>query len=222
MKKRLADSIVWKNYGVTIICFVLALCVFGVGLILRNNWTAQEKAIRQVQADKIIEAQVSKNREVQAVKTQANAIVESVSGIELSRKEKDDRLAAEFVKYATEWDSYESYAASRAAFKEKYPYIDDESYFLKVFFPPEEAMILRDASNTVVSNAFDNGLNIHFDALESHILSASKDGHYKYFATVMCHSDVSSRKRSTSHMICFYTLDKYGVFSDVSVYVLTQ
>ena len=222
MKKRLTNSIVWKNYGVAIICFVLALCIFGIGMIMKNNWAEQEKAVRQAQAEKIIQAQVSKNRETQAVKTQAAQIVQDVSGINLDRKEKDDRLAAEFVKYAVEWDSYDSYVASRTAFKEKYPYMDEDSYFLSVFFPPEDTMIVRDASNNVVYNVFDNGRNIHFDAMETHVLEISEDGHYKYFATVMCHSDVSRRKRATSHMMCLYTIDSNGIFSDVSVYVLTE
>jgi hypothetical protein len=100
--------------------------------------------------------------------------------------------------------------------------MDEDSYFLSVFFPPEDTMIVRDASNAVVYNVFDNGRNIHFDAMETHVLEISEDGHYKYFATVMCHSDVSRRKRSTSHMMCLYTIDSNGVFSDVSVYVLTE
>ena len=222
MKQRLANSVFWKNYGVTLVCFILALCVFGVGMILRNHWTQQELAARQARADEITQAQVSKNRETQAVKTQAANIVQEVSGIELDRKSKDDLLAAEFMNYAVEWDSYDSYVASRTAFKEKYPYMDEDSYFLSVFFPPEDTMIIRDASNAVVYNAFDKGRNIHFDAMETHVMEISEDGHYKYFATVMCHSDISSRKRSTSHMMCLYTIDKDGVFSDVSVYVLTE
>lgn len=212
----------WKNYGMAIICFVLALCILVVGLILKNNWTKQVSNIKQSRVDAVTAAQLEENRKVQATRAAANAIVQEVTGIDLVRKSSDDKLAEAFVKYAVEWDSYDSYVSSRETFKAKYPYMDESSDFLRKFFPPADTLIIRDTSNSIVYNSFDNGRNIHFDSLLSYVISISDDGTYKYFADILCHSDIGHGKRSTRHMVMLYTLDKDGTFSDVSAYVLTR
>lgn len=220
--KRFTESVFWKNYGMTIICFVLAICVLVVGMILRNGWTKKIETVQREKADVATQAQLEENRQVQAVKETAQSMVREVSGIDFSRKAKDDKLAEAFIKYATEWESYDTYVSSREEFKAKYPYIDESSYYLSKFFPPADSMIIRDASNAVVYNMFDNGRNIHFDTLESYVMNISDDGVYSYFAEIMCHSDLSRGKRGTSHMVALYSIDADGKFSGVTAYVLTH
>lgn len=223
MNKKWTQSAFWKNYGATIICFVLALCILGVGLILRGTWAEQIVKIKESKMEIVTKKQLEENKEAQTSKVVSQSMLKAVSDVDFSRKEKDDKLAAEFFKYSMEWTSYETYRNSRDAFKEKYPYIEESSYFLTTFFPDADRLLIRDASNDVVYSAFEKGLNIHFDTLTSYLIGVAEDGTtYQYFAEMMTHSDAGMGMWASRHMVALYDVTEDGVFQNVLVYVLTD
>jgi hypothetical protein len=220
MKKRFFESNFWKTYGTSLICFVLAICVLCVGLILRGTWKEQIVRIKQEKQELAGQQQIQENRAAQSVNQVAKSLVEQACGIKFDRQQNDDKLAATFFKYSTEWDSYGSYVNSRNEFLEKYPYISESSYFLKSFFPNADTLVMRDTSNEIVYNAFDNGRNIHFDSLESYVLDITEDDTYEYLAIILTHSDTGKGQRSTSRMVVLYDVSADGIFSNVEAYVL--
>ena len=84
MNKKWTQSAFWKNYGATIICFVLALCILGVGLILRGAWTEQIVKIKESKMEIVTKKQLEENKEAQTSKVVSQSMLKAVSDVDFS------------------------------------------------------------------------------------------------------------------------------------------
>lgn len=197
------QSNVWKRFGIGFILLVLTLGFFVAGMVTTSR--AGKTNVNQTQ-------QGVTEQEQQAIvdnRAQTIADVKTVSGVDVSRKESDDRVASSLFQYATTWNSEDSYAASRSNLLRKFEYLDENGMLLSQFFPPLESMITKDASGKIVYNPFDYHINLQFVSMQTWVIAIDGDT-YTYFGEVEVQSSGPYGGSATGHVATMYSTDKDG------------
>lgn len=216
MKKFFASRF-WMDFGVGIIMGVLALGLFLGVSIMQGQWQKELAEMDVTINDTVMSTRPgldTTNRDVTPNYT--------VTGLDLTRKDKDDRIAADVFTYATTWSSVQTYMSQRDHLVKKYTSLDEGSQFLTEFFPPIDRIVIRDASGTVIRDPFSEGINLQFSYMDTYVLNISDEDVYSYFAKISVNGSGPAGGTSSGQFVATYDIDANGVISNVFCYTLAN
>ena len=162
-----------------------------------------------------LEAQVE---ELKAAQEETdNTAIWSVSGIDASRKERDDELAEAMMSLCLTWDSYDTYTANRQSFLDTYFYSE---HFIELFFP--EVAVKEPTKDGTTYNRIDMyDLNMRYNGMESHVVDIADDGTYSYVAFVSAASHDQYGNEASDQILFLYDVSESGQIGRIDAYTLT-
>lgn len=189
-----------------------ALLIGGVGIAAtHSDHVADENARSEAQVQQL-QAQLSS---LKTSTTDNQEVVSSeATGMSPARKRSDDETVRTIMQQALTWSSGEQYIAARQALIDRW-HLDENSQFLTVFMPGEDAGAWRTDSSGKTYFAYE-GANSSLDSFTTSVTNV--DGtKYTYFAVVGIKTTSSDGKAtSTSYSTMSYTLDSDGSISDIT------
>lgn len=219
MKKFFASAFC-SNFGIPLALVLVAIGLFVGTSIANRQWTRE---LGELDAE-INELSISSESNNDIQKDITNRVDKDVvpAGYESGRKIVDDGIASDIFKYATTWSSSQTYESQRDHLLNKYEFLDENSQFLREFFPAVDRVVVRDASGEIVSNPLDDGRNIQFTDLQTFVMDV-KGTVYSYFAQInIVSSGYGGKGTSSGQLIATYDVDDQGVVSNIQCYVLTN
>lgn len=189
---------------------LVAVLAFSAVSSARHNATLEQQAEEIVSLKNQVEA---KRSEVQAG---SSSVVQQVTGIDLTRKAKDDEAIKAFAEKVCTWDSHEAYSAMRSEVLSAYS-LSPSSRFASVFLPDYGS--IKDGDG-VEHNVIDfQKLSCAYRGMKS-IVSGISGGQYSYFVIVTC---AGGRDGSTSTFDVVFCCDVDGIgnISNLEAYTLT-
>ena len=217
MKKFFASKF-WTNFGVAIILVIVAVGVFIATEVMSKSWQKELSDMDIALNDAAISSADAIRRDETDRTSQPDF---TITGLDNTRKNKDDTVASKIFGYATTWSSSQTYMSQREHLLKQYDYLDENSQFLQEFFPPVDRVVIRDTSGALISNPLDNGLNMKFSYLLSYVMDI-KDDTYSYFTQVYISSSGPAGGTSTGQFIATYDVNADGEFSNIFCYALTN
>ena len=222
-KKSFFQSEFWKMYGGATIAIVLALLVFFAGLILKSVWTSQLSDMRvnviAEQNDKVI--QQGGESALPAVDEKENTVRVNLTGCDMNRKNRDDKMMADFLSYGVTWSNSEEYTAQRNKLMSKYAWLSADSEYLSKFFPDPSGLIIRDHSGADMFNPLDDGRNTRFTGLYTHVVDV-KDGVYSYVGDLRTQSSGLVGGTATGKIIVTYDTTETGEVENLHFYIVSM
>lgn len=135
------------------------------------------------------------------------------TGMSPARKAKDDETVEAIMKQALTWSSGQQYIDARKALIDRW-HLDENSQFLKVFMPGEDAGAWRTDSSGKTYFAYE-GANSTLDSFTSAVTNINGTK-YSYFAVVGIKTrSVDGKATSTSYSTMSYTVDSDGNVTDL-------
>lgn len=213
----------WQKYGTVILVFALALVVLTVGLILKRNWSQklyQQELIYQTEKGEA-EAQIAQQQQQPVVNPEENAVRIQTTGCDMERKFRDDKLMADVLSYGVTWSNEAEYRSQRQKLQAKYPWLSEDSVYLTKFFPPADSVILKDSSGADVYNPLNDGRNVKFAGLYTHVIKV-EDGVYYYIADMRTQSDGIVGGSAVGKILVTYAVNEQGEASDIRFFVVSS
>lgn len=149
---------------------------------------------------------------------QSVVIIENELGLDLERKNKDDRTMVEWISPAFTFDNSNEYNANREIFVER---LGQDDQFVKEIMPPYIDGITAGAEydkdgNLISSEGAKFNMEIASNGFESYVVSVDdKTGVYQYLATLKVTSHNKNGYSGTGKTVVLtYSVDKDGNISD--------
>lgn len=152
----------------------------------------------------------------QSIQDQQEGAIESVSGIDFSKVEKDNKTAETFLKSIMTWSSYEEYEAIRQKMINDYDLPKDGS-FMTVFLPEITNKTSKDGKNYNKIN--NNGLNVTYESMDSYVTKITSDT-YSYFAVVTWSSSDNDGNEASSKAVFTYNIDGNNGIAELEGYTI--
>ena len=189
-----------------------AILCGGIGVAtVHGNSVAAENAHTEAYVQQL-RSQLSSDQS--STEEQKEAVSSEVTGLSLERKAKDDAAIEAIMKQALTWASGDQYISARKALIERW-HLDENSQFLKVFMPGEEAGAWRTDSSGKTYFAYE-GANSKLDSFTSAVTDIN-GMKYSYFAVVGIKTTSSNGKATTtSYATMSYTIDGNGNVTDLT------
>ena len=195
-----------KIVGV-VICLVILGGSFGFSQIQRSNADAKFNSLRSEKAH--IENQI-KLKEL-SVKNEVDKVLESVTGLNNEKFNKDKKVAEEFMRKVFTWSSYKEYNEVRNEIMKTHN-LKADSGFIKTFMPEivNEKMDGKDYNRIDVF-----GYNMSFETFTPHVVGINGLD-YSYFSIVTVSSrDKEHGGEAFMKAVMTYKIDKDGNISDL-------
>ena len=214
----------WGNYGSGILmagCAVLILVAFMISNVVWNQKLDNAEADALVQQNDLL-AQQARDEQTEAIGSRESQVRQAVNGLDPQRKINDDKIASDVFAHALTWSNSEEYAQSRERLIKRYEWLDENSTFLSTFFPPVDRLVIKDSSGAVVYNYLDDGRNISFVSMTSHVLGI-ENGVYSYIADCLTQSrGVSGGGTASGRIVATYEVNEAGEMTNIAAYVVSN
>lgn len=152
----------------------------------------------------------------QSLQTTQESAVASVSGINFSKVEQDNKTAETFLQTIMTWKSYDEYEGIRQKMINNYNVPEDGS-FMTVFLP--EVMNKTSKNGKKYNEIDNNGLNVTYESMESYVTKISSDT-YSYFTIVKWSSSDDDGNEASSKSVFSYNIDSNGGISNLEGYTI--
>lgn len=189
-----------------------ALLIGGVGIAATHSDHVSDENARSEAQVQQLQAQLSS---LKTSTTDNQEVVSSeATGMSPARKRSDDETVRTIMQQALTWSSGEQYIAARQALIDRW-HLDENSQFLTVFMPGEDAGAWRTDSSGKTYFAYE-GANSSLDSFTTSVTNV--DGtKYTYFAVVGIKTTSSDGKATnTSYSTMSYTLASDGSISNIT------
>lgn len=201
-----------KKYIPIIASIALVAIVGCVYFFNVNKWDASLID----QKDLIDEYKNAISVQQQSVQDQQEGAIESVSGIDFSRVEKDNKTAETFLKTIMTWSSYEEYEAIRQKMINDYN-LPKDGTFMTVFLPEIANKTSKDGKN--YNKIDNNGLNMAYESMDSYVTKITSDT-YSYFTVVTWSSSDNDGNEATSKAVFTYSIDSENGIAELEGYTI--
>lgn len=200
-----------------IVAFCLVLSIASVSnYLFSQTRNAQTLADQYAQLESIQAEIDTKSKEYAQMERDT---VQSITGLDSSRVQSDNKIAQDFLKKVLTWDSYEDYNNLREMCLSDY-HVDPDSRFMKTFLPEVPLVVSKDGSEY---NKIDlEGLNSRYESMNTYVrdINESTNGTYSYFSFVDA-SVVDSKfthGESTMSLVFLYDVDADGNLLNLDAY----
>lgn len=203
-----------KKYIGIIITFVFCLVSVIVTFNTVSNVDAYVNKLRDKDSMLLNEIQVKQS----TLKSEVSKVLESATGLNMARTQKDDKIVKEFLKKVFTWKSYKEYMEIRSSIMKDYKLTED-SKFMKVFMPK--------IVNTKMAGKDYNRIDIFkysmsFENMTSQVVNIAGTN-YSYFTNVKVSSrDNEHKSEAFSEAIFTYTIDDTGKLSNIDAVPLVK
>ena len=204
-----------KRFGLGCLALLVGFAFFIAGAIKTSKQPATPSSIVGEQQETNDDSGVPT---VMDNRAQTAADIQAVSEIDLGRKESDDRVAAKMFRYATTWNSAESYDTARSMLLHEFPYIEESCELLEYFFPPLNVIQTTDASGQLVYDPFTTGMNLSFVSMNTQVFDVDGDI-YTYFAEIVVQSKGPAGGTASASVFALYKTDKNGQILEPRLYM---
>lgn len=208
-----------------VVCVIVSIVFLGIASVVSNfDVNAIQKQIDEQQSelhDLENELEVKRNSAAQSEKK----FVESMTGLDIDRVEKDDEIAKDFVSKVVTWSDGASYDAIREEIMKTYGLAAD-SDFMTVFLPENikvtqpDGSVLNyiDSQNALVEAGLSNqAYNAQYESMESYVTDI-RSGTYSYFTFVTWSSSNPAGADAMTTNIMTYDIDSDGTVSNIHGY----
>lgn len=177
-KKERARKFLMRNALV-----IVAAVVFVTTYLVLGGISSDREADLSSQQSEILslKGQLSMSQD-QLRSEQGAAVEEATGGMEIDHKDEDDQTITALMKTALTWNGLSDYLDRREQVMKKYGFAED-SQFMQVFMPGEQAGVRRTAPSGKTYEAFDKDMKSEFVSLNSSVTNAAGDV-YSYFSIV--------------------------------------
>ncbi|OUS97225.1 hypothetical protein [Rhodococcus sp. NCIMB 12038] len=177
-KKEQARKFLKRN-----VLVIVAAIVFATTYLVLGGISSDREADLSSQRSEILslKGQLSMNQD-QLRTEQGAAVEEATGGMEIDHKDDDDQTITALMKTALTWNGLSDYLDRREEVMKTYGFAED-SQFMQVFMPGEQAGVRRTAPSGKTYEAFDKDMRSEFVSLNSSVTDTAGDV-YSYFSIV--------------------------------------
>lgn len=128
-------------------------------------------------------------------------ILYQVTGLDTSRKDRDDDIIEDLLSDVMSWETGEEYQQKRESLMQDYD-LTENSRFLKTFMP--ELVVVTDQAGNSYNRIDTYGLHISFVNVDTYLTNVGDDGTYSYmgFVTWRTSDDLGNEIEHTDVVTC--------------------
>lgn len=202
-----------------IVSFVFAVIAVASYAIHSSQWSEQLKLQEaKLQNAGAINLQDENLSEKESTEQEQSEKIEAVASLDITRVEKDDKIAADFLEKIMTWDSYAEYEGIRQELMSTYG-LSEDSNFLTVFMPE---VVTKTSKDGTVYNRIDvMGLNVTYEGMDSYVAGITGQV-YSYFAFVEWSSHDKNGAEASAKCIFMYSINGEGKLLNLDAYTIAN
>lgn len=199
---------------------VLPILLFGslliVGLLVRGIFVNSYENKLAVSNQQVVDISNQRDTNLSSQKSEKQAVLDKVTGLDLNRQKQDDEKAAGIFKSIFTWDSYKTYNDVKAKMINEYQM--NESV-VKRLMP--EVFEITSESDKKINEIDANKLNMNYVKLQSYVVKISGTD-YSYITEVTVESSDRAGNKASGKVLMTYDVAMNGQVSNINGFTLAN